>query len=76
MSHCININYKDYTLQAYTEVREAGHFKKNLWDIIHKKLKESGNTSESEWDGCLSNVKIGKGSFPVFEAVLRLKHIN
>ncbi|KAH7521383.1 23 kDa jasmonate-induced protein [Ziziphus jujuba] len=59
---------------AYTEVQERGYFGKVDWEIIHKKLKESGNKSESQWNGFVSNVRIRKiGEFTVFEAVLKLK---
>ncbi|KAH7521385.1 hypothetical protein FEM48_Zijuj07G0027500 [Ziziphus jujuba var. spinosa] len=59
---------------AYTEVQERGYFGKVDWEITYKKLKESGNKSESQWNGFVSNVRIRKiGECTVFEAVLKLK---
>ncbi|XP_052181055.1 23 kDa jasmonate-induced protein-like [Diospyros lotus] len=37
-------------LKVYTEIMEKGHFKRNVWKDIERRLKRGTNFSEEEWE--------------------------
>lgn len=61
-------------MQAYTEVRDEGHFH-DVWGVIEDKLGNSGDADNDEYKRCKSFVTIGQGSTVLYTAILTLEGV-
>lgn len=59
--------------QAYTEIREKGHYTDNdHWNYISNLLYDSGLSKSDTWNGCVSHVTTGSDTSPICEGIFTL----
>ena len=44
-------------VQVYTEIKEKGHFNRDVWKDIERRLKRGTNLSEAEWEDFTATVE-------------------
>lgn len=62
-------------MQAYAEIREAGHYSGDSapWGVVFDKMEQAGLTFKDEWNNCVAVVTIGGSTSPIYEGTMTLK---
>lgn len=65
--------FNKFIVQAFAEVRQAGHYYEDNWKYINHLMESYGRVHTDTWGGCVSNATTGSGTTVYFSGTMTLQ---